>query len=95
MLKKKFRRKIVSKKLVVGVSFSFAVKCMKNGESALSSGNSNNFNIAEFNGEFKDNEIEYWTEKNNSVTRRTLTADQIVDVSPINDKGCFIIKFKS
>lgn len=87
-------RKRIVKDLNIGPKFQFAVKCMKSGESALSSSDSSNFNIAEFNGEFRENVVEYWTEKNNSVTKRTLSSDKIVDITPINDKGCFIIKFK-
>jgi hypothetical protein len=82
-------------KVKMGQSFMFAIKCMKNGDSALDSGDSNNFNIAEFNGEFKESSVEYWTEKDNSVSKRTLSTDKIIDVTPINDQGCFIIKFKA
>jgi len=86
-------KKRLSDTLRVGVSHNFAIKCMKNGESALSSGDSNNFNIAEFNGEFKESEIEYWTEDNNKVSKKILSTEQIVDITPINDKGCFLIKY--
>lgn len=87
------KRNIV-RDLNIGPKVQYAVKCIKNAESALASSDSSNFNIAAFNGEFKEGEVEYWTEKNNTVTKRTISSDKIVEVTPINNKGCFIIKFK-
>ncbi len=87
------KRKLV-RDVNIGPTFQYAVKCMKSGESALASSDSSNFNIAAFNGEFREDKVEYWTEKNNAVTKRTISTDKIVDVTPINNKGCFIIKFK-
>ncbi len=93
-LAQQVERKNLVQKIKTGPSFKYAVKCMKNGESALASSDSSNFNIAEFNGEFDNDKVEYWKEKDNMVTKHTLKSEQIVNVTPINNKGCFLLKYK-